>query len=93
MKLYSIFDVKSGEYMAPFEAANDVAATRSIIDLLLRNPAENRFLRHREDYVLHALADFDIFTGVFTAHTPRTLMTLTAAYDSYTAQRGVPNAQ
>lgn len=87
MRLYSFFDAKVPEYLAPFDAAHDTAAIRGVIELLSRNPESNRFLRHREDYVLCYMGDMDVSTGCFEAMGPNPIMTLSAIYSTMEANR------
>jgi len=83
VKLYSCYDVTAKEYLPPFEAAHDTAAIRSTVELLSRNPESNRFVRHRRDYTLCRVADFDIETGTFDQVVPSTITTLSALYDAH----------
>lgn len=85
MRMYSLFDVKTKEHLPPFEAANDVSARRACIELLSRNPETNRFVRHREDYVLVRVGDFELDSGTFEQVPPTTITTLSALYDDLRA--------
>jgi len=82
MKLFAFYDVKSSEYLCPFEASNETNAIRAAVSLLRKNPNENRYVIHRSDFVLVQVGDFDITTGVFEQVAPRPITTLSALYDS-----------
>lgn len=89
MQLYSIFDVKAKDYLAPFEAPHDTGAVREVATLLSRNPETNRFVRHREDYTLVRLGEFDNRnTGMFESVLPTTITTLSAVYETFAAKQG-----
>lgn len=64
VKLFSIFDVKSGVYLAPFPARGDVDAVRNVKDGL-RNPQmrDTPIGQNPEDFELYELAIFDDESG------------------------------
>lgn len=67
LKLFSIYDVKSGVYLAPFPARGDVDAVRNVKDGL-RNPQmrETPIGQNPKDFELHELAMFDDESGEIT---------------------------
>lgn len=62
--MYSVYDVVIREYMGPFVARNDAAASRQFADAV-RNP-EHLFGRNPSDFTLYRLAGFDDENGFFT---------------------------
>lgn len=89
MKCFYLYDVKANEYLFPFESASIVTAQRACIDLLLRNPENNRFLRHISDYVLCHAPSFDPVSGTFENVGPEVVSTLSAVYESFVASQKV----
>lgn len=76
LKLFSIFDVKSGVYLAPFPARGDVDAVRYVTDGL-RNPQmrDTPIAQNPSDFELHELAVFDDESGEITK-SPRPVLVL-----------------
>lgn len=79
----AVFDQQLGAYMRPFFAQTEGAAIRAFSDAMRDVSAGNELAKHPEDYDLFALAEFDDFTGKFTApDQPVRLVTGRQALDS-----------
>lgn len=61
-RVYSLYDVVTYSYDAPFLAENDAVAIRTMKDCLLR---DSMLTRHPEDYNLVYLSSFNVKTGDF----------------------------
>lgn len=62
MKIFSIFDSKTGAYHQPFFSPTVSAALRSCEDAVKDQDA--LWGKHSEDFVLFELGEFDEFTGL-----------------------------
>lgn len=61
-RVYSLYDVVTCSYDAPFLSDNDAVAIRTLKDCLLR---DSMLTRHPEDYKLIYLSSFNVKTGEF----------------------------
>lgn len=60
IQVYSLFDNVSGVHNAPFTAANDGIATRSLLDVLRK---DDSLRANAADYVLFWIGTFDSESG------------------------------
>lgn len=65
MYLYSVKDLKSGNYAAPFVAENDQCASRALQTTLFTS-TESLLKMYPEDYILYEIGTFDNDTGIIT---------------------------
>lgn len=71
-KFYSVFDVKSGTFNAPFLAVSDGYALRMVADAAL--DINTLLAKHPEDFALYALGEFCDTTGLLMPYeTPERL--------------------
>lgn len=59
-KLYSIRDIKAGEFSPPFVASSDLEAQRSVVASMSSTSMLTRF---SSDYELHCVGSFDTRDG------------------------------
>lgn len=75
LRLYSLYDSGAKAYLRPFWSDFKVNAQRSFRQLV--NQTDNRdnmVANHPDQFTLFELGEFDVRTGVFTAHAiPQTL--------------------
>lgn len=64
--IYSVYDVKSATYSAPFVEVNHGTSKRFIQDLI-RNSPDHPFAQHSEDYTLHLIGTFNDGTAETTS--------------------------
>ena len=62
--LYSVYDLKSQIYDRPFMGINDESSKRAFLDA--SNNPEVPMSKHKEDYNLFAIAEFNDGTGEVT---------------------------
>lgn len=62
--LFSIFDEKAAAFSPPFTARSRGEATRFFSDTV--NDSKSSISQHPADYVLYALGEFEVGTGVLT---------------------------
>lgn len=67
MKLYSVFDKKSGLYSIPFGAENDVIARRAFFRSAR---ADSDLAVFPEDFDLYCLGDFNTQSGALSSDLP-----------------------
>jgi len=91
--LYSILDLKSGEYDSPFRSLNDTDAMRGIV-LGLRS-GKPMFARFPADFALYFVGHFDTESGALVAHpAPRHVTNIQAlALSDAATQKETGNGQ
>lgn len=74
MRLYvfSVLDKAVGAYLQPFYARSKGEALRSFTEACADE--KSQFARHREDYVLMYLGEFDDNSGLFASREPERLL-------------------
>lgn len=68
-QIFSVFDVKTEEYSAPFYSPTLAAGERAFGDVL--GDPESVLAKHPEDYQLYHLGSFDTESGRFSPEVPR----------------------
>ena len=63
-KVYAVYDMAAGAYMAPFFQLNDALAIRLFANMV--NDGQSLFFQSPEDFSLHCLGEFDNASGLFT---------------------------
>lgn len=82
-ELYSIRDVKSDTFTAPFLAGNVKEAERIFGDMCYFG-GDNLISRHPEDYCLYSIGSFDIRTGeLCSLRLPVSVISAKDVIDSY----------
>jgi len=66
MKMFSVFDTKSGIFFQPFFFRTIPEAIRSFTDEANSDPEKSMIAKHSTDYALYSLGDFDDTTGDFS---------------------------
>lgn len=67
-RIFGLFDVKIGAYMAPFFFPLRGAAERFVADLVKDD--QTMVSRHPDDFMLYELGEFDDHTGAVSAVSP-----------------------
>lgn len=67
LKVFSVYDVKIGQYLTPFFMATTGEALRGWSDVVA--DPKTQFHRHPEDYTLMELAEYDMDKGTFENQT------------------------
>lgn len=62
MKVFSVYDVKVGAFLAPFFCRAEGEAVRAFVNAV--NAPDHDFMRFPEDYSLFALGEFDEESGM-----------------------------
>lgn len=65
INLYSVFDVKLGQYNTPMAFQSRGVAIRSFMDEVKREDSGNMLNKHPEDFMLFFVGCFDAEAGVF----------------------------
>ena len=68
MKIYSIYDMAVGAYLAPFFQPNDLAAIRAFAVMV--NDGQSLFSKSPQDFSLTCFGEFDEQNGTFTCDGP-----------------------
>lgn len=76
VRLYSVFDAKSGAFGLPFAAFNDAVAQRTIAAAM--QSGDPLFAKFPADYQLYRLGAFDDSTGQLGAEAPTAVCNLTS---------------
>lgn len=63
LKHYTVYDVKAGAYLPPFQDQSHATAIRRFTELA--NQPDHPFQKHAEDYTLFYVGDFDDEHAVF----------------------------
>lgn len=64
MKIYSVYDMAAGAYLAPFYEQNDLMAIRRFA--MLVNDENSIFCKSAQDFTLHCLGEWDDSSGLVT---------------------------
>ena len=64
MKVFAVYDMAAGAYLAPFFQPNDAVAIRLFANMV--NDGKSLFWASPGDFSLHLLGEFDEQSGLFT---------------------------
>lgn len=67
VRIYAVYDRKSGVYGTPFVMENDETASRSFLDSLAEVRVPTLLSKFKEDYELFRIGDYDTVIGAITA--------------------------
>lgn len=84
--VYSLYDVCTGLYEAPFLSINDATAIRVLSDVIVRR--DSTLQLHPEDFKLFCLGKFDKVLGVLMPETCRQVCNLKDLFNRPTLQKG-----
>lgn len=74
MKVYSIYDQKTGEWSNPFFQNHDVSAIRAFREAVKNEDPNNMLNKYPRDFTLHLIGEWDNETGIIAGKIPQPIV-------------------